>query len=138
MKRMKSSLIESQYLILFYVFVNIAVTFYMHGSAAFFILCLMSFDYFLCKATFKHKHANIGSWIVNVFIMLLVIKIDSKWWRFEHIIHPNLAWIDSMFPQRMRFTQSYRFIFCDASALQWTKDLIISMRASTTWTITLF
>ncbi len=46
----------------------------------------------------------------NLLIMLLIINIDRKYWSFGYLVHPNLAWIDGLIRQRMRFTQNYRFI----------------------------
>merc|ERR1719474_89998 len=41
--------------------------------------------------------------------MLLILKIDRKYWSFSDLVSPKLSWIDGLIRQRMRFTQNYRF-----------------------------
>ena len=47
---------------------------------------------------------------INLLIIFLIIKIDRIYWSFGYLIHSDLKWIDDLIRQRMRFTQSFRFI----------------------------
>eukprot|EP01084_Bolivina_argentea_P045966 84612_1 len=100
----------SKYLMIFYCIINICVTYYFHGTTATFILIVMLINYFISKQTYTYKYANIISWISNIFIIFLIIKIDRIYWSFEYLISSKLKWIDGLIRQRMRFTQTFRFI----------------------------